>query len=286
MKKLIFIVIISIFFKINGFGQVDKIDTIAAQYSWPEWWFGTVDVLQLESKYVDETYDISIYLPPSYYHTQKIYPVLVMTDAFYTFGIAHNSADLLTSARELPEIIIIGIGFKGKNMVDYIKKRARDFTHSKITGFSTSGGAENFYKFISKELIPGMANKYRIDSNDKALCGNSFGGQFAAYVLLEHTDFFCRYIIGSPSYYYDINLIQTIKIRIGELKNEKLTVYTFVGEKETGLIELWNEFNNVIINNQTDNFRFMHHIVQGKSHSSVFLSEFSTALEWIYNQEK
>ena len=286
MKKIIFIVVISIFFKINGFGQVDKIDTIAAQYSWPEWWIGTVDVLQLESKYVDETYDISIYLPASYYHTQKSYPVLVMTDAFYTFGTAQNSADLLMIGKELPEIIIIGIGFRGKNTVDYVKKRARDFTHARVTGFSTSGGAENFYKFISKELIPGMANKYRIDINDKALCGHSFGGQFAAYVMLEHTDFFSRYIIGSPSYIYDTNLITTIKKRIGELKNKELTVYTFIGEKEIGFIKLWSEFNNVIINNQTDSFKFKHHIVEGKSHTGVFLSEFSTALEWIYNQEK
>ena len=51
----------------------------------------------------------------------------------------------------------------GKNMVDYVKKRARDFTHSKITGFSTSGGAKNFYKFLSEELIPSMESKYRMN---------------------------------------------------------------------------------------------------------------------------
>ena len=81
-------------------------------------------------------------------------------------------------------------------------------------------------------------------------------------------------------------MISTIKKRIGKLKNKKLTVYTFIGEKEIGFIKSWKEFNNVIIDNKTDNFQFMHHIVQGKSHASVFLSEFSTALEWIYNQEK
>ncbi|MFN8254044.1 MAG: alpha/beta hydrolase-fold protein [Bacteroidales bacterium] len=285
MKKLILITILTILVSKSGNSQIDRIDTIAKISNWPEWWIGTVESSQFKSKYVNETYDISIYLPASYHHDlKKTYPILYLTDGFYTFGIAQNSADLFMCGNEMPEIIIIGIGFKGKNMVEIVRKRGRDFTSAKIDGFTGSGGAENFFSFISKELSPKIESKYRINKNDRALAGFSFGGQFAAYVFLNHTDFFNKYIIGSPSYIYDTNLIQTLKTNIGNLGQKKLVCYTFLGEKEPAFIELWKEFNNLIIENKTENLKFMSHMVSEKTHTSVFQSEFPVALQWIYNQ--
>lgn len=48
-----------------------------------------------------------------------------------------------------------------------------------------------------------MASNYRVVENDCALMGDSLGGLFALYVLFHHPDTFQRYLIGSPSFYYD-----------------------------------------------------------------------------------
>lgn len=268
----------------NVFSQKDQIDEIAVNQSWSEWFLGSVEEKTLNSKFVEEKYDISIYLPPSYHHSDKIYPVLILTDAFHGFGIAKNSTDLLIFGKEIPEIIIVGIGFKAKNTVEYVKKRARDFTTVSVEGFSTFGGANKFYDFITNELFPFLENNYRINLNDKALSGFSFGGQFAIYVLLEHTTDFNRYIIGSPSIWWDKKLINTAKNKIIDIKENNLIIYTFMGEKEGAIIQLWNEFNNIFENNKNEKLNFKQKLVAGKTHTTVFPAEFSTALEWIYNE--
>jgi uncharacterized protein len=284
MKKFLYLFIV---FSIstNAYSQKDRLDDIAINQGWNENFLGTTKEHTLNSEYVDEKYDISIYLPPSYFDSDKKFPVLILTDAFHGFGIAKNTADLLIFGKELPEIIIVGIGFKAKNTVEYVKKRARDFTTVSVEGFSTFGGAKNFYEFLKHELFPFLEKNYRIDLNDKALSGFSFGGQFATFVLLEHTSDFNRYIIGSPSIWWDENLINIAKDKIEEIKNNNLIVYTFMGENEGAVVNLWKEINEIYENNKNENLKFKQSLVKGKTHTGVFQAEFSTGLEWIYKEK-
>ena len=48
-----------------------------------------------------------------------------------------------------------------------------------------------------------MEAAYRIDPSDRALLGHSFGGQFALFTLLDHPGFFSRYLVVSPSLWWD-----------------------------------------------------------------------------------
>ena len=285
MEKYLYLFLILFLISINGYSQKDRLDEIAVNQVWSENFLGTTVEKKLNSEYVDEKYDLSIYLPPSYFNSKQKYPVLILTDAFHGFGIAKNSADLLIFGKELPEIIIVGIGFKANNTVEYVKKRARDFTTTSVDGFSTFGGAKDFYGFMKNELFPFLEKNYRIDLNDKALSGFSFGGQFATYVLLEHTSDFNRYIIGSPSIWWDENLINIAKNNIDEIKDNNLIVYTFMGEKEGAVVNLWKEINEIYENNTNENLIFKQKLVAGKTHTAVFPAEFSTALEWIYNEK-
>ncbi|MFN2178811.1 MAG: alpha/beta hydrolase [Candidatus Promineifilaceae bacterium] len=66
-----------------------------------------------------------------------------------------------------------------------------------------SGGADNFLEFIRKELKPFIQANYRIDSKDASVLGHSFGGLFALYALLKAPDTFNRYIISSPSIWWN-----------------------------------------------------------------------------------
>ena len=45
------------------------------------------------------------------------------------------------------------------------------------------------------------------------------------------------------------------------------------------------EINEIYENNKNENFKFKQKLVAGKTHTAVFPAEFSTALEWIYNEE-
>jgi predicted alpha/beta superfamily hydrolase len=51
-----------------------------------------------------------------------------------------------------------------------------------------SGGAANFLQFVAKELMPFVNTTYRTIPEDSAICGSSFGGLFALYVLFHQPD--------------------------------------------------------------------------------------------------
>lgn len=65
------------------------------------------------------------------------------------------------------------------------------------------GGAENFLRFIRKDLIPLIEAEYRVNSTDRMLFGSSRGGLFALYAPVQRSPTFNRYIIGSPWFTQD-----------------------------------------------------------------------------------
>ncbi len=100
----------------------------------------------------------------------------------------------------MPEMVVVGIS-NGKN-------RLRDLTTSTIeTKYGLpfneeNGEAESFSNFIEKELIPYIENKYPV-TNFRTLIGHSYGGLFAIYTLLKHSQLFANYLAIDPSLDWD-----------------------------------------------------------------------------------
>jgi len=69
------------------------------------------------------------------------------------------------------------------------------------------GGAGNFKRFLSTELIPIIEQSYRTDGF-RVLSGHSAGGQFALYCLTSEPSLFRAYFALSPSLDWDHNLPQ------------------------------------------------------------------------------
>jgi predicted alpha/beta superfamily hydrolase len=64
------------------------------------------------------------------------------------------------------------------------------------------GGSGKFIKFLSNELKSLIESKYRI-SDDSTLVGQSLGGLLATEILFTHADLFDRYVIISPSLWWN-----------------------------------------------------------------------------------
>jgi uncharacterized protein len=56
-------------------------------------------------------------------------------------------------------------------------------------------------------LKPWVRERYDADPGDNAYFGNSLGGLFGAYVLLNEPATFQRYGLGSPSFWYHNGVI-------------------------------------------------------------------------------
>jgi predicted alpha/beta superfamily hydrolase len=89
-----------------------------------------------------------------------------------------------------------------------------------------SGGADNFFRVMEREIIPFMTQHYHVN-DDRALAGHSFGGLFAAYVLFTHPEAFQRYLISSPSLDWDNHILQKMEAHYAEA-HSSLTARVFV----------------------------------------------------------
>ncbi len=145
----------------------------------------------LDSQFIDDVFHIYVSLPDDYNNTDKRYPVLFVLDGDISYGIAAGIARYLEIGGNIPELIVIGIGY-GAIDKSAGNKRNRDYRPGE------SGGAESFQKFISEELIPYVDGNFRTVTENRTIMGYSLGGLFALYSLFTQPGIFNKYIVGSP----------------------------------------------------------------------------------------
>ena len=66
-----------------------------------------------------------------------------------------------------------------------------------------SGGAPDLLAFVLADLVPLIDSRYRTTPENRALYGHSVGGLFGLYALFFGEGTFSRFIVGSPSLWFD-----------------------------------------------------------------------------------
>jgi predicted alpha/beta superfamily hydrolase len=176
------------------------------------------EVRTLYSKILNQEMNIFIKLPMLYkINGDKKYPCWYVTDANRSFPMLAN----IGSVFEVPdpsqgEMIIVGIGYKIRDVADWAAYRTKDLTpindpgvdgyYNKFLNQATgrqfdirSGGANKLLEFIATELIPFVESNYRVSLTDRYLGGYSYGGLFTLYSMLSKPNLFIKYFAGSPS---------------------------------------------------------------------------------------
>ncbi len=142
-------------------------------------------------------------------------PALYVLDPIFLFDLAVGAASLLQTAARLtgghfPTLTIVGIGYPSDEPGNILKLRARDFTPT--DGRHTTavqlpelpfGGAGRFLAALEEEIVPTVESQFQVDSLRRGIAGFSFGGLFAFYALFHRPRLFSRYLIGSPSLWWD-----------------------------------------------------------------------------------
>jgi predicted alpha/beta superfamily hydrolase len=246
---------------------------------------GSIEERYLPSNETKSTYIIEIYLPPTYTDTQRKYPLLVLTDASLVMGIAESTFNLMTLFQEIPDVIIVGIGYPASSTLDWTRNRFRDMTPTHVEGFDPSGYADNFISFIKKELYPYIENNYRVDTTDRCYFGHSLGGLVGSHILIEHPELFNHYILGSPSYWWDDKeIMKRLSGKNYILSNNIKTIYTYIGGEEDVHVTNWKEFNDILINKLNKSTKFSQKVYEGETHVSVPAAAFSTAIKFVYKK--
>ena len=208
------------------------------------------EYFDLKSKSVDETFRIFVAKPVPLVPDKK-YPVIYVLDGNLFFGTAMETVRNLSGAGlgvgEIPMAFTVAIGYKdATNLLSTFHKRWRDYTPNvggvaekmtKLMGGPSDiagGGAPDFLKFLNEELKPLMESKYNVDPDDATIAGVSLGGLFPSWTLLNQPGSFQRYIIMSPSIWWNSEEVWKWESRFAKNNNDiNAKVFVTAGSLET-----------------------------------------------------
>lgn len=185
----------------------------------------------VRSRVLSEERDVIVSLPDGYQRDPaRRYPVLYVLDGSSHTTHTAESARLLARIGVMPEIIVVGIPSSSEN-------RARDYTPPYMRADADekdgpAGQSDRFLRFIETELIPYVEQRYRTTST-RMLAGNSRGGLFVVYTLLERPDLFRARFAYSPALWRDDHRIVTELA--GSMKTRAVTpafLYLSLGDGE------------------------------------------------------
>jgi uncharacterized protein len=160
---------------------------------------------------IGDTLEISVVEPfPGAALLGRKFPTLYVLDPSATLDIVAGTKRLfdIFSGGALPLTYIVGIGYADP---DIGGRRFRDFTPTEAPfpdGIAPAlpfglGGASRYLAFIRNEIIPHLESILPLAPEERALLGYSLSGLFAAHALFESPDTFDRYLIISPSLWWD-----------------------------------------------------------------------------------
>ncbi|WP_246131521.1 alpha/beta hydrolase [Aquimarina intermedia] len=234
--------------------------------------FSIGETLTFQSRILNESRKINIYLPVSYNkNTGKKYPVIYLLDGSGNEDFIHIAGIVQFGSfswiNMIPETIVVGI-----ENVD----RKRDFTYPTTVeqdkqDFPTTGGSEKFITFIEQELQPLLKNTYPINEIS-TLIGQSLGGLLVTEILFKKPDLFDNYIIVSPSIWWDNESILSLMPRKPVAKK---TIYITVGKEgtimESGAKKLYDMLKSRSTNYDNIYFKYLENQRHGDAlHLAVY----------------
>lgn len=238
------------------------------------------------------------------------YPVVYLLDAHWFFPLAHDMVRLLEEARELPPLVLVGIGYDlpGDSPRGAEERasdlRCRDLTPTPdvtewwrkagadrpLGGALETGGGGAFLRVIEEEVKPLMRRLYPCDAQDETLAGFSLGGLFALQVLFQNPACFRRYIAGSPSLWWDNGAIFSIEERYAA-SHEDLdkTIFLSVGgEEQSGsaapcaMVSNFKRLEDRLRSRRYPSLKWRAVILDGDTHASAPARTFTQGLQTVF----
>ncbi len=184
---------------------------------------------EITSVLLSEKRVLNIYLPEGYSTDTAHYPVIYLLDGgvdedfIHTVGLVQFNT--FPWVNRIPRSIVVGIA-------NTDRKRDMAFpttVKSDKEKYPTTGGSDKFIAFLEKELQPYIQKQYRA-GGAKMLIGQSLAGLLATEVLFKKPYLFDKYVIISPSLWWDNGSLLKQKMAVpGVAQNTK--IYVGVGKE-------------------------------------------------------
>jgi predicted alpha/beta superfamily hydrolase len=246
-------------------------------------------------------YEVWVDVPASYAGNDKLFPVLFVTDANYSFPLVRSIRNLLGQrGRNIEDFILVGLPpAQGDTSA---ASRSRDYTPTnpllnpkrdkeQYTA-SHYGDAAAYRDYIEQQVFPLVQKEYRADMQRKVFAGHSYGSLFGSYVLLTKPDMFQRYILSSPALWFDNKILLQFEQRYAEQhKDLAARVMFYTGAFETVRPEPRYNKSEDLVNDMHDFARRLKargypslqietQVIGDEDHLTVFPATISRGLLW------
>lgn len=228
-------------------------------------------ITKLYAQAVKDSFEIYITTPKPIDPT-KLYDVIYYCDASLKSGNQLRAMiDDSAYTKRVNQTIFVGIGHIG----NYHVLRRRDYILPFINKGDTVaksdsyGQVENFYRFLTTELMPNINSAYKTNTANNTILGHSLGGLFAFYCLFKNKDYFKNYYALSPALWIDKYSIYRFNKLSGTTMPQR-NLYFSAGSQETlnHIKKGTTAMEAFLQQQQYSGLRFTYTVHEGQTHNS------------------
>jgi predicted alpha/beta superfamily hydrolase len=268
--------------------------------TYPQMVLPNTELRPLHSSVTGRDYLLYVAYPESYAnHPERKYPVVYVTDGYWSFVKMSSLGSSLWYDRIVPEYIVVGLGYAGEN-VNYGKERMYELSPSRQTygwakNTQVQGGSRKFLDALKTEIIPYVEANTRADPSFRVMAGSSMGGLFSLFCMYEEPKLFQGIIAGSPEVDWDNRWLfrRECELRQAALGDDYKGVFHVpcrlfmgVGTGEVadfvGSIEA---FATIICTGQYADFAFQFQHFEGERHAGNAAELFNRGLRFVFEPQ-
>lgn len=238
-------------------------------------------------------------LPEGYDDASNAYPLVVCLDAQWTFGTMCDASLNLGLARLIPRVVIVGLGWETTSSRETLALRAQAYTPTDApfpdrvapkgpNGPLRGGGAPAYLDWMVGEALPAIEARYRIQPGERLLMGHSLSALFGLYTLVNRPGVFNRYLLASPSIWWDGRAILDIEARsaaAGTKPAGNLFVSVGSGEEPPGFFPMITNARDMVGQLRSRNhpdLAFTMQVLDGEVHQSTIPAAISRGMRWLH----
>ena len=203
-----------------------------------------VEKVKIQSKTLDQEREILVYTPVDYdWRVNESFNVIYVFDSHNREFFDYTSSMISFLTDNTKSYIVVGITSPYNEKIDYARNNdllpVLETENSKDRYGKYSGNADNFFAFVSTEIIPFIDSNYRT-LNNKIAVGHSLSASFILDSFLKKHNLFNAYLAISPNLAYDNDKLAHKLVNYEYSKIEKLT-YLYLSNANEG-IDYWKEW--------------------------------------------
>ena len=231
------------------------------------------------SRVLDKRFHVLVGLPETYDPDGDTdYPVVYILDGGDLYPLLKAYSGYLQAGNEAPALILVGISY-GTSDWENGNDRSHDYT-APTDEREHWGGAADFQKFLSYELLPLIEGHYRARADRRVIFGQSLGGQFVLYTAQTQPDLFWGHIASNPALHRNLPLFISMRpeppatpshLFVGSASNDDPRFR----EPALKWIEHWSA--------QVDKPWWLHvETLEGHNHFSAPPASFRRGIRWLF----